>query len=131
MENKFEYLPEGVTVELSRLPCRDLAVVTRLRLEISAIISKRGFSRLKVKSYKHSNVKKSTCTPDSFINYLYGVFYLTILQNLWKHAGLDLITFFFLMGDGLLKVQRMGKSPFHSPKVSAHKKLPAVVYARN
>ena len=24
--------------------------------------------------------------------------------------------FFFLMGDGLLKVQRMGTSPFHSPK---------------
>ena len=35
--------------------------------------------------------------------------------------------FFFLMGDGLLKVQRMGTSPFHSPKVSAHKKLSAVV----
>ena len=35
--------------------------------------------------------------------------------------------FFFLMGDGLLKVQRMGTSPFHSPKVSAHKRLSAVV----
>ena len=35
--------------------------------------------------------------------------------------------FFFLMGDGLLKVQRMGTTPFHSPKVSAHKKLSAVV----
>ena len=32
-----------------------------------------------------------------------------------------IIVFFFLMGDGLLKVQRMGTSPFHSPKVSAHK----------
>ena len=31
------------------------------------------------------------------------------------------------MGDGLLKVQRMGTSPFHSQKVSAHKKLSAVV----
>ena len=31
--------------------------------------------------------------------------------------------FVFLIGDGLLKVQRMGTSPFHSPKVSAHKKL--------
>ena len=37
------------------------------------------------------------------------------------------VEFFFLMGDGLLKVQRMGTSPFHSPKVSAHKKLSAVV----
>ena len=27
----------------SRLPCRDLAVVTRQRLSISVIISKRGF----------------------------------------------------------------------------------------
>ena len=35
--------------------------------------------------------------------------------------------FFFLMGDGLLKVQRMGTCSFHSPKVSAHKKLSAVV----
>ena len=34
---------------------------------------------------------------------------------------------FFLMGVGLLKVQRMGTSPFHSPKVSAHKKLSTVV----
>ena len=33
----------------------------------------------------------------------------------------------FLDGDGLPKEQRMGTSPFHSPKVSAHKKLSAVV----
>ena len=30
---------------------------------------------------------------------------------------------FLLMGDGLLKVQLIGTSPFHSPKVSAHKKF--------
>ena len=35
--------------------------------------------------------------------------------------------FFFLMGDGLLKIQRMGTSPFYSPKVSAHKKVSPVV----
>ena len=40
---------------------------------------------------------------------------------------ISIVVFFFLMGDGLLKVQRMGTSPFHSPKVSAHKKLSAVV----
>ena len=34
---------------------------------------------------------------------------------------------FFLMEDGLLKVQWMGTSPFHSPRVSTHKKLSAVV----
>ena len=59
MENEFEYLSDrggrdGHLVEkflkkhcsypeLSRLPCCDLAVVTRRRLAISAIISKRGF----------------------------------------------------------------------------------------
>ena len=44
-----------------------------------------------------------------------------------KWVSVLMVVFFFLMGDGLLKVQRMGTSPFHSPKVSAHKKLSAVV----
>ena len=42
-----------------------------------------------------------------------------------KNLAEETVTF-FLMGNGLLKVQRMGTSPFHSPKVSAHKKLSAV-----
>ena len=41
----------------------------------------------------------------------------------------NLTSIFFLMGDGLLKVQRMGTSPFHSPKVSAHKKLSGTDYS--
>ena len=59
MENEFEYLADrGYHVghlaekflkkycskpELSRLPCRDLAVVTKQQLAISAFISKRSF----------------------------------------------------------------------------------------
>ena len=64
MKNEFEYLsyrgghgghlPEKFLKkycsypELSRLPCRDLHVVTRRRLAISVIISKRGFVGLQM-----------------------------------------------------------------------------------
>ena len=62
MENEFEYLSDtyhgGHLAEkflkkycsypkLSHLPCRDLPVVTRQRLAINVIISKRGFLTFK------------------------------------------------------------------------------------
>ena len=63
MENEFEYLSDRgghcghlaekflkkccSYPELSRLPCRDLPVVTRQQLAISVIITKRGFLTFK------------------------------------------------------------------------------------
>ena len=55
-----------------------------------------------------------------------------ISQKMWpkwaSYGQCHLAIFHLLLdGDGLLAVQRMGTSPFHSPTVSVHKKLSAVV----